>query len=223
MTMTRLFLGFLAFGASVALAQPAGEPTALHGRIDGRYYVAPSGVYRIAIPVLEELGGKVTDTDNSVTFKDDYNVYISIVCFPQDATQRWELSTRGLKDYLQYFFLTYVLPDLRQASPGFKVESAKFSPSIVDGALLVYTLTPGGSMFGHRLSLFSGDHELPVAKRAMVVYVHNEHIHIVSTELAERVLEGRNYHKTAAEEDELLRQRLIDILTKIEYRTEPAK
>ncbi|MFM9080530.1 MAG: hypothetical protein ACKOTE_10445, partial [Opitutaceae bacterium] len=75
----------------------------LAGRIEGKSYVSPTGQFRVQIPVLPELGGDVTDTPNVVTFQDDFNVYVSIAAFQQDATQRWENSTRGTKDYLIYF------------------------------------------------------------------------------------------------------------------------
>ena len=45
---------------------------------------------------------------------------------------------------------------------------------------------------------------------------------MLSTELAERVLERSTYSKTTAEEDELLRQRLLALLAKIEFRQPPA-
>src|SRR4051794_35869366 len=89
--------------ASLAFAQPEDGP-ALVGKVDGKTYVAPSGAYRTSIPVLPELGGTIRDTENVVTFQDDFNTHISIAAFPQDATQRWELASRGLKDYLLYFF-----------------------------------------------------------------------------------------------------------------------
>jgi hypothetical protein len=60
-----------------------------------------------------------------------------------------------------------------------------------------------------------------VAKRGNLIFVRNEYIYIVSTELAERVTEGLAYHKTTAEEDALLRQRLSDILERIQF-TQPA-
>ena len=78
--------------------EPAPEPMPLVGRVDGRTYFSPTGAFKVAIPVLPELGGTITDTENVVTFQDDFNTHISIASFPQDATQRWEMSTRGLKE-----------------------------------------------------------------------------------------------------------------------------
>ncbi len=100
-----LLTALLAVVGSLTL-RAQGEPTAdampLLGRVDGRTYISPTGAFKVSIPVLPELGGNITDTENVVTFQDDFNTHISIAAFPQDATQRWEMSTRGLKDYLVY-------------------------------------------------------------------------------------------------------------------------
>jgi len=198
----------------------------LEGKIEGKSYVSPTGIFKVVIPVLPELGGDITDTPNVVTFQDDFNVHVSIAAFPQDATQRWELSTRGLKDYLIYFFSNFVLSDFKQTFEGAQIESAKFVPGLLDGSLLTYLLIPGGTMFGGRVPQLSAD-RVPVAKRGNLLFVRNGHIFVISTELAERAIEGRSYSKTTAEEDEILRNRLTDIVTKISFAkppvAEPAK
>src|SRR5437764_450089 len=107
--MLRFTLALLC--AAIALAakgQDAPAGPALVGKIEGRTYISPTGQFKVTIPVLPELGGDVTDTPNVVTFQDDFNLHVSIAAFQQDATQRWEMSTRGLKDYLIYFFSNYV-------------------------------------------------------------------------------------------------------------------
>ncbi len=219
--MLRAFLVFaLAFTTVAVRAQEAPAPT-LAGRVEGKFYVSPTGVFRVAIPVLPELGGTITDTPNVVTFQDEFNTHVSIAAFPQDATQRWELSTRGLKDYLVYFFSNFVLPDFKQAFEGTQIESAKFSPSQLDGVLITNILLPGGSMFADKIPKF-GEDKVPVAKRGNMLFVKNGHIFVVSTELAERVIEGKTYKKTTAEEDDILRQRLNDILDKIQFAKPPA-
>ena len=127
---------------SVPFAVHAEEPgPALAGRVEGRTYVSPTGVFKVTIPVLAELGGSITDTANVVTFQDEFNTHVSIAAFSQDATQRWELSTRGLKDYLIYFFSNFVLADFKQTFEGAQIESAKFSPGQLDGEKR-YSLTP---------------------------------------------------------------------------------
>jgi len=183
-------------------------------------YSSATGLFKMAIPVLPELGGDITDTPNVVTFQDDFNVHVSIAAFPQDATQRWELSTRGLKDYLIYFFSNFVLADFKQSFEGVQIESAKFIPGTQDGALLTYLLLPGGTMFGDRVPQLTAD-RIPVAKRGNMLFVKSGHIFVISIELAERVIEGKTYQKTAAEEDEILRQRLLDILNKIQFAKPP--
>ena len=198
----------------------------LQGKVEGKTYVSPTGTFKVVIPVLPELGGDITDTPNVVTFQDDFNVHVSIAAFPQDATQRWEMSTRGLKDYLIYFFSNFVLSDFKQSFSGVQIESAKFLPGMLDGSLLTYLLIPGGTMFGDRVPQLSAD-RVPVAKRGNLLFVRNSHIFVISTELAERVIEGKSYSKTTADEDEILRNRLTDVVSKIAFAkppaTEPAK
>ena len=193
----------------------------LQGKVEGKTYVSPTGTFKVVIPVLPELGGDITDTPNVVTFQDDFNVHVSIAAFPQDATQRWEMSTRGLKDYLIYFFSNFVLSDFKQSFSGVQIESAKFLPGMLDGSLLTYLLIPGGTMFGDRVPQLSAD-RVPVAKRGNLLFVRNGHIFVISTELAERVIEGRSYSKTTADEDEILRNRLTDIVSKISFAKPPS-
>ena len=131
------------------------------------------------------------------------------------------MSTRGLKDYLIYFFSNFVLSDFKQTFEGVQIESAKFVPGLLDGSLLTYLLIPGGTMFGDRVPQLSAD-RVPVAKRGNLLFVRNGHIFVISIELAERVIEGRSYSKTTAEEDEILRNRLTDIVSKIAFAKPPA-
>lgn len=221
-------LTFAILAAVAALTAYAQDPAGpgLVGRVEGRMYVSPTGQFKVTIPVLPELGGDITDTPNFVTFQDDFNVYVSILAFRQDATQRWELSTRGPKDYLVYFFTNFVLADFRRTFEGVRVEdSVKFLPGVLDGTLCLNLLLPGGSMFGDRVARLSLD-QIPVAKRGNFVFVRNEHVYVISTELAERVIEGKAYNKTTEEENELLRRRLDDIVSKIQFAkpaTPPAK
>src|SRR4051812_44553555 len=215
--MLRSSLAFLS-GIVFAVAVHA---QSLEGKVEGKLYVSPTGQFKVTIPVLPELGGDITDTPNVVTFQDDFNVHVSIAAFPQDATQRWELSTRGLKDYLIYFFSNFVLADFKQTFEGVQIESAKFVPGLMDGSLLTYILVPGGTMFRDRVPQLASD-RVPVAKRGNLLFVRNGHIFVISTELAERVIEGRTYSKTTAEGDELLRNRLNDIVGKMSFAKPPA-
>jgi hypothetical protein len=218
----RFFTAILLLLSTALQAQTDGDPPVLHGKISGRTYISASGTFRMTIPVLPELGGSVLDTENVVTFGDDFKTHVSVAVFAQDATQRWENETRGRSDYLVYFFSNYVMPDFQQRTPGAKIESARFLPGVKDGALIVYTLLPGGSMFADRVSLTGEPDPSLVAKRGNLLFVKNDHVFVISTELAERVLEHSTYHKTTAEEDGLLRSRLIDLLGTIEISSPPA-
>lgn len=215
--MLRFTLAFLV----ATFASLACHAQSLAGKIEGKTYVSPTGMFKVVIPVLPELGGDITDTPNVVTFQDDFNLHVSIATFAQDATQRWENSTRGTKDYLIYFFSNFVLSDFKQTFPGVQIESAKFVPGMLDGALLTYLLVPGGTMFGNRVA-GTADGRPPVAKRGNLLFVKNQHIFVISTELAERVIEGKSYSKTTAEEDEILRNRLNDIVSKMSFAKPPA-
>lgn len=189
----------------------------LAGRVDEKTYIAPGGIYRVTIPVLPELGGTINDTANVVTFQDNFSLIVSIAAFPMDATQRWELSTRGVKDYLGYFMEHFIMSDFRNLFPDARVESMKFLPEVMRGSLITYTLLPGGSMFGDKHAVMGADDSPPVAKRGNLIFVRNGMLYIISTELAERVIERSTYKKTPDEENEILRLRLADVLKKIEF------
>lgn len=219
--MLRLLLTILAVAVTPLAAQPAG-PDTLAGRIEGKTYVSPTGAFSVTVPVLPELGGRIIDTENVVTFQDDFSVLATIAAFPMDATQRWEFSTRGMRDYLAYFFANGVMPDFQQTFPGARVESAKFAPGIPpDGALLVYLLLPGGSMFANKLTFVTPGEQIPDAKRGNLLVVRHGWVFVLSIELAERVLERSTYQKTTAEEDDLLRQRLVELLERMTFTPPP--
>jgi hypothetical protein len=214
--MLRFTLALLLATLTTLAAQAQG----LNGKVEGKTYISPTGLFKVAIPVLPELGGDITDTPNVVTFQDDFTVHVSIAAFPQDATQRWELSTRGLKDYLIFFFSNFVLSDFRASFNGVQIESAKFLPGTFDGSLLTYILVPGGTMFDERVPPFG--QKVPVAKRGNLLFVRNGHVFVISIELAERVTEGHVFNKTTAEEDEILRARLMEMVNKITF-SKPAE
>lgn len=219
-----LFLA-LGFGLLAVTALRGAEPAAespLNGRVVNDTYFSPTKAFKVVVPVLPELGGSISDTENVVTFEDNFNVHISIAAFPQDATQRWELSTRGPKDYLIYFFTSFVMPDFMQRYEGASVESARFIPALNDGTLLTYTLLPGGSMFADRAALPGTDPKSIVAKRGNLLFVKSGFIFVISTEFAEHVLDAAATKRTTAEEDEKLRDRLMNLLGKMEFASPPA-
>ena len=214
--MLRLVATSLLLFAALALPVRADGP--LLGRIDGDIYVSPTGAFTVRVPVLPDLGGSIADTENVVTFRDTYTTHISLAAFPQDATQRWLLSTSTPKEYLKSFFEKYVLRDFAQNFKNAQIETnARFLPGIFDGAFIAYVLLPGGSMFTDRVEQVSDTKPPPVAKRGNMIFVKNGFVFIISTELAERVTEGSAYKKTAEEEDIILRKRLVDFAQQIVF------
>lgn len=216
MVLPRVVSLVLLFGllAGTLAAQPS-----LHGRMEGTRYHSPTGEFSMTVPVLPELGGTISDTPNVVTFQDQFNLHASIACFPMDATQRWENETRGRRDYLIWFFGNFVQSDFAARFPGSQIESAKFFGSFLGGSLLAYNLLPGGSMFEHRIAIAAAD-EPVVAKRGNLLFVHADHVYVVSTELAERVTERRIYSKTVEEQNEILQRRLFDLVSRITFADE---
>ncbi|HXQ80737.1 MAG TPA: hypothetical protein VN775_05470 [Opitutaceae bacterium] len=207
--------------ATAAVSGESQEPgPALSGTVEAGVYTSPSNAFKVAVPVLPELGGRVRDTEHLVIFKDNFGVQITIGAFTQDATQRWELSTRGIKDYLIYFFGSFVMADFKRYCPDARIESAGYAADYLDGALFCYILLPGGSMFADQLA-FTTPSKPPVAKRGNLVFFKNGFVFVVSTELAERVTEGTTYNKTPEEEDKILRKRLVDIVAKMQFPKPP--
>lgn len=213
--MLRTALVMLLAGAALtARAQGGG----LVGHVDGDSYVSPTGAFRLRVPVLPELGGQISDTENVVTFRDDFGTLISIAAFPQNAGERWKLQTRGTKDYLLGFFTDYVLPDFKRSFPRLTVDKdAVFMPTLMDGALLVYMELPGGSMFASQVVTIDPDRKIRPAKRGNLLFVHDGFIFVISSELSERVLEGTAYTLTPDQENLTLRERLEDIVAQIHF------
>ena len=208
---------FCAAVAAVATAQAQDQrPRGLVGSVNGGVYTSPTGAFSIEVPVLSSLGGAVSDTPKVVIFQDNFGLQVSIGAFVQDATQKWELSTRGTKDYLIYFLSTYVLSDFRRYCPKTSVESAVFSPELMEGTVFAYLLMPGGSMFEVQ-DVFGNRGAPPVAKRGNMIFVKNGFTFVISTELSERVTEGSSYNKTPQEENKILHARLLCIIRKMQF------
>jgi len=130
----RLFAAFVVFASLITHRLP--PRTTARRRFSavskGRNYVSPTGAFKVAIPVLPELGGTITDTENVVTFQDDFNVHISIAAFSQDATQRLGAVHPRPEGLSHFLFSNYVLADFKQAFEGVSIESAKFVPGMLD-------------------------------------------------------------------------------------------
>ena len=152
-------------------------------------YQSPTGLYSMPVPVRPALGGQVRQNNNLVVFMDGFNTHISIAVVPLDASQRWELATRGKKEYLTAFLSEMLLNDYRQADPRAGIEVAKFAAGIQDGAILASTLHPGGGNFLFRTALFGQEDTIAVAKRGNLLFLRNEILYILSMELGERSTE----------------------------------
>jgi hypothetical protein len=217
-------LAFALILAVAALRSQAQDVSPLAGTIedDGNTYVSPTGAFKVAVPLTPGMGGSITDNANVVIFQDPVNLYVTIAAQPMDATQRWELSNRQTKDYLVYFFSTFVVPVFRQQFKDAVVEnSATFLPRLEDGALIAYVLVPNGSMFSHQLVRIDPEAKVRPAKRGNLLFVKNGTIFVLSMELAERVTEGTAYTLTTEQENELLRERLLGMLHKIQFPKAP--
>ena len=215
-------ISIFAAAALVGGPAPAQPAAGLAGKVEGDIYTSATGEFSIPLPVLKELGGTVTDTENVVTFGDSYNTHISIACFPQDAAQRWELETRGRRDYLLYFFTNFVLADFTKRFPGSKVESARFMPEFMEGALVAYALLPGGSFFEAKNRVTDAPPSAPaadpvLAKRGTMLFVRRGFVYVLSTELAERVTQRSTYQLTTEKEDTLLSERLTALAGRLVF------
>jgi hypothetical protein len=217
-TLASLFIAFaLPLSAPLAgLAQQVEAPPIVGQVENGKIYVSPTGTFKIEIPVLPELGGRITDTDYVVTFQDNFTTHASIACFAMDATLRWEDETRGRKEFLTWFFAEVVIGDFQNRFPGATIESAKYRASLQGGSMFAFTLLPGGTMFGANLMLAT-DEPPPVAKRGNLLFVHDEHVFVISVELAEKVLDRRSWTKTPEEENAMLTKRMVDLVQKMEF------
>ncbi len=190
------------------------------GKVEGNQYTSPTGVFRVTIPVIAEFSGTITDTENVVTFQDDFTTYQTIACFKMDDRLRHEEDTRGRKDFLIWFFSNTVQAELLQLFPGTRVESAHYIHSINDGALLTYNLLPGGSMFAERAVITNTGIPI-IAKRGNLVFVKNGSVFIMSIELVEKSVENIAYTQTVAEQDADLRKRLMTLLDAITFASIP--
>ncbi|AOS45913.1 hypothetical protein Verru16b_03004 [Lacunisphaera limnophila] len=213
--MSRLFPPLL---CSILLAVVSAPAAPLRGLIDGDTYVSPTGQFRVRTPVRTELGGKITDTTNVVTFQDDFGTHVSIACFELDATQRWEYDTRGLRDYLLYFLTDLLMANFSARFPGATIESARFLPQLMEGALIGYVLLPGGSEFEHFNRVTDAPPADPVvAKRGTLLFVRHRYLYAISTELSERATQRSTYTLTREQEDEQLSARLIALSGRLTF------
>ena len=205
--------------ALLVMAGPAiAQESAIVGKVEGDSYVSPTGEFKVQLPVLPELGGTIVDTDNVVTFSDNYNTHISIACFELDAAQKWELDTRGLRDYLLYFFNDFVLADFKARFSKSSIESARFMPDLMGGTMITFALMPGGSYFEAKNRVGDEPVAEPVtAKRGTLLFVRARHIYVISAELAERATQRSTYKQTVEQENQTLTERLTTLLGRFTF------
>jgi hypothetical protein len=189
----------------------------LIGQIDeNNIYTSADRFFRMPVPVLAELGGTVQDTAVTTTFRDPYGIHVTIGFLPIDDVNRAELEKRGRKDFLSWLFSQHFQPQYVKSFPGTTAESAKYLANTQEGALLVMNLIPGGTAFRDRVLLAPGE-PAPVAKRGSLLFLKNDRVVILSTELYERALKRDTFKKTPEEEDVILRARLMSLLNSMTF------
>jgi hypothetical protein len=212
------------FALALAVSPLAGkaDPSPLYGHIEDNYYYSAHGNYRVPVLVLSDLGGTITDTQDSVFFQDDFNTYVTISAIPLDTSQRLNLGLWGIKGYLQYYFMSQVAAEFNHVYPGTKIESnGRYLPDAFGGALITYALIPAGSMFAHHV-IDLLNRPPPVAKRGCLEFLQDGYCYVITSELAERITEGSAYSMSQDEEELLLRSRLLNIAQKIQFFPQPA-
>ena len=202
---------------AIGLNQLDAQPTPLLGEVSDNQYHAPTGEYAINLPVQPDLGGTITDTREVVTFQDGISLHASIACFSLNSAQKREEQTRGRRDYLIWFFRNQVQTQFQKRFEQATTESARFIPEMLDGSLMAFSLLPGGSMFGERIPA-PHDGSLPTAKRGNLLFLHHDHLYVVSLELAKLLLDESIGQLTDEEQNEILRQRLVDLIARITFK-----
>ena len=213
--------------APAPLDSPVVEEPKLSGQVENGIYRAPSGAYAVPVPKLHGDAATIMDTDTIVVFKDKVSVLLTIAAFPMPAFARWQYQINTPRDYLVAFFRDNILRDYTNEFPESRVENVKFLPEYHGGTLLAYTVMPGGSAFDlDPASAALPLHAPGVAKRGHLVFVKNDVVFVLAIELAERVTKQSEYHLSTADEDRILLERLLLVVTAMQIpaaaRTSPA-
>ena len=208
MPSRRIALLLSAFGISGAANLMAAGFGFLYGSVEDNRYLSPSGEYSITLPMQIETGGSLVDTPEVVTLQNELGLHLSL---------KRQDENLGRRDFLAGFFRSQVQPQFTQRFKGSTIESARFSADLFGGALFVYNLLPGGSMFGDRAPAHEG-RAPPIAKRGNLLFLHNNHIYVVSMELSEKVLDPDGFTATVEEQDAILQKRLMDLVGRMSFR-----
>jgi hypothetical protein len=188
----------------------------LFGRVEGERYHAPGDVYSVAVPVFHGTDAVIMDTPEIVVFKDKVSTLLTIAAFKMPDIAKLQFEGMEPREYLIAFFRDNILRDYRHEFPESTIESARFLPDIFAGAMVSFTLMPGGSAFAPP-GPANPAAKPPVAKRGHLVFVRNGTIYVVAIELAERVTQPATYKLTTQEEDRLLFDRLVTVLGALRY------
>lgn len=220
-------LGLAALALAVAgttLAAAKSNEGRLVGRLENDRYFAPCGLFSVPVPALAGFQAEIVDNEEVVVFRDSVGTLLTVACFKMPLDQKWEYETSTPRDYAIHFFREFILPDLVEQFPGSRIESARYLGDVRGGALLVFTLMPGGSAFELDPILRAlPDAPTPVAKRGNLIFVYADHVFVVSTELAERVTQYSTYVLTTEQEDQRLRARLLETVERMEFFPPPSK
>lgn len=201
-------------------ASPA--PAKLLGRIADDRYFAPGDVYSVPVPVLQGEGSTIMDNGEIVVFKDKVSTLLTIAAFPLPPIAKWEYETTPPKDYLITFFRDNVLRDYRLEFPETTIESARFLPDVHGGTMVAFTLLPNGSAF-QPAEPRAPTAPSAIAKRGHLVFVRDGRIFVIAVELAERVTAQAEYNLNQAQEDHILFNRLVTVITAMRFGQETAQ
>lgn len=196
--------------AAPASQEPHRSPLLLGHIADGRYY-APGNAYSVALPVLHGDQTDIRDNGEIVVFKDRVSTLLTIAAFEMPRIAQWEYETSTPREYLIDFFRGNILRDYRREFPDSTIEDARFIPEIFEGALVGFTLLPGGSAFSPPEPP-APIAPPPVAKRGHLVFVRDHRIFVIAIELAERVTRANGTVLSTADEDRELFDRLVSVL-----------
>jgi len=203
---------------TLSLGAVRADDSVLMGKMVENRYTAPSGSYSITLPIQLELGGVVTDTKDVVTFQDEFRIHASIACFKMGSSHQREIQTRGRRDFLISFFREQVHTQFKRRFPGAEIDEARYMPEVLGEALLVYNTLPDGSMFSDQTSVSSSQDSVVLVKRGNLLFLKDQHLYVISVELAKFLLGDKDSPKFSEEEKRaLLRKELLDLAGRITF------
>lgn len=215
-------LAVFAAAAPASVPPPSAEGTAaepkLAGRIDDGRYFSATGLFSLPVPDLDPETAGLLDTPNIVVFRDRASTFISIRAFPLSPAEVEARAKEGPQQHAVRYFKDLILPEFKGQFPGTTAESATYVPDLEGGALLAYLLIPNGSAFEvDPLVRNHPDTKVPPAKQLVVFFVHADHVFMVSSEIAERITDLSSNPYTTKDEDRILRERLLGVISSMRF------